>query len=225
MIKIVKHLTLMYRTLIFITFSTVSTAYATNGIDRSWQFKVYLDGDEIGFHNFSIVHSDEQHKVHSHEIYSKAQFDVKFLFINAYSYRHDNIERWSGQCLDSINAVTDDNGELYKISGKVIDNAFVINTAEQNNEYSPCIKSFAYWDKDFLNETYLLNSQTGEMIKVSSEFIGNDTIRHMGEEINARHYRLRGENLQIDLWYSYDDHWLALESLTESGRVVRYEVP
>ena len=223
--NITKHTTLLYRTLIFFILSTLNTAYASNGIDKSWQFKVYLDGDEIGFHNFSIVHNDEQHKDHSHEIYSKAQFDVKFLFINAYSYRHDNIERWSGRCLNSINAVTDDNGELYKISGKVIDDTFVVNTAEQNNEYSTCIRSFAYWDKDFLNETNLLNSQTGEMIEVSSEFIGNDTVRHMGEEINARHYRLRGEKLQIDLWYSYDDHWLALESLTESGRVVRYEVP
>ena len=63
------------------------------------------------------------------------------------------------------------------------------------------------------------------MVEVSSEFVGNETVRHMGQDVNARHYRLRGDKLQIDLWYSADDHWLALESLTENGRVVRYEIP
>ena len=220
MIKHRRHLTHLYIVLLLCCFSAFNFVHASNGIDKNWKFTVYLDGDEIGFHNFSIVHSDEQH-----EVYSRAQFDVKFLFINAYSYRHDNVERWSNECLDSINAVTDDNGELYKVSGEAIDDSFIVNTAENKNEYSPCIKTFAYWDRDFLNETTLLNSQTGEMVEVSSEFVGNEIIRHMGKDVNARHYRLRGEKLQIDLWYSADDHWLALESLTENGRVVRYEIP
>ena len=225
MIKPHRYLARLFSIVMLLSVNILSLAYASSGHDRSWQFKVYLDGDEIGFHNFSIVHNDEQRDAYSHEIYSNAQFDVKFFFINAYSYRHNNIERWNGRCLDSINAITDDNGELYKVSGKVIDDAFVINSEEQDNEYSPCIKTFAYWDPNFLNESNLLNSQTGEMIEVSSEFMGIETIRHKGEDIEARHYRLRGDNLQIDLWYSTNDHWLALESLTESGRVVRYQIP
>ena len=202
---------------LFCCLSIFDTAYASNGIDKSWNFKVYLDDKEIGFHNFSMVHK-QQH----HEIYSSARFDVKFLFINAYSYKHDNVELWNGQCLNSINAVTDDNGDLYNVSGKADNKAFIVNTAEKQNKYLPCIKTFAYWDPEFLKETTLLNSQTGEMIEVDSEFIGNETVSYRGEEITARHYRLHGKDLQIDLWYSVDDHWLALESLTESGRVVRY---
>jgi hypothetical protein len=197
-----------------------SAANGSSDIDKNWNFKVYLDDKEIGFHNFSMVHK-EQHK----EIYSSARFDVKFLFINAYSYKHDNVELWHGKCLNSINAVTDDNGDLYNVSGKADDDTFVVNTSEKQNKYLPCIKTFAYWDPEFLKETTLLNSQTGEMIKVDSEFIGNETLRHNGEEVVARHYRLHGKDLQIDLWYSVDDHWLALESLTESGRVVRYAMP
>jgi hypothetical protein len=202
-------------------------ASATNGsgsIDKNWNFKVYLDDKEIGFHNFSMVHKDEHH-----EIYSSARFDVKFLFINAYSYKHDNVERWHGHCLNSINAVTDDNGDLYNVSGEADNEAFIVNAAENNNEkqnkYLPCIKTFAYWDPEFLNEATLLNSQTGEMIEVDSEFVANETLNYKGEEITARHYRLHGKDLRIDLWYSVDDHWLALESLTESGRVIRYAVP
>ena len=202
-----------------------STTNESSSIDKSWNFKVYLDDKEIGFHNFSLIQKD-----HHQEIYTSARFDVKFLFFNAYSYKHDNVEKWQGQCLTSINAVTDDNGDLYNVSGKGDNEAFIVNTKEnyndeKQNKYLPCIKTFAYWDPEFLKETTLLNSQTGEMIEVTSEFIGNDTVRHNGEDVIARRYQLKGKDLQIDLWYSVDDDWLALESLTEGGRVVRYAIP
>jgi hypothetical protein len=223
-----KHINNIEKVLLLFFISIINIAYAStyapDGTDKNWQFKVFLDGDEIGFHNFSMIHK-EQH----HEIYSSARFDVKFLFINAYSYKHDNVELWHGQCLNSINAITDDNGEEYKVIGKTDDDAFVVNTSgdqkEKQDKYLSCIKTFAYWDPEFLKETTLLNSQTGEMIEVESQFIGNETMTHRGKETEARRYRLRGENLQIDLWYSDDDNWLALESLTEGGRIVRYAMP
>lgn len=196
----------------------------TSSMDKNWNFKVTLDGDEIGYHNFSIIHKDQHH-----EIYSSARFDVKFIFINVYSYKHENIEHWYKDCLSSINAMTDDNGDLYNVSGNANKEAFIVNTTKNDNKkqnkYLPCIKTFAYWDPDFLKENTLLNSQTGEIISVDSEFIGNETLKNNGKEVVARHYRLHGKDLRIDLWYSADDHWLALESLTESGHIVRYTMP
>ncbi len=210
----------MHKVALVIALAIFNPAQASNSLDKSWDFKVYLDGDEIGFHNFSVV----QKETHQ-EIYSSARFDVKFLFFNAYSYEHDNVEHWRDQCLKSINAVTNDNGDRYNVSGQVANEGFIVETLDDKNSYQPCIKTFAYWDPDFLKESRLLNSQTGEMVEVKSQFIGNETMTHMGKETEARRYRLLGENLQIDLWYSDDDQWLALESLTEGGRVVRYEIP
>jgi len=159
------------------------------------------------------------------QIYSSARFNVKFLFFNAYSYEHDDVEHWSGQCLTSINAITNDNGDRYHVSGKLYNEEFIVSTLNETRAYQPCVKTFAYWDPDFLNESRLLNSQTGEMTEVESQFIGNETMIHRGKETDARRYRLLGENLQIDLWYSSGGHWLALESLTEGGSIVRYEMP
>lgn len=196
------------------------SGYASDSAEKNWRFKVFLDDKEIGFHNFSVIQK-ENHQ----EVYSNARFDVKFLFFNAYSYRHDNVEQWNGQCLKSINAVTDDNGDEYQVSGKIDNDAFIVDTIDKKTRYLPCVKTFAYWDPEFLKETALLNSQTGEMIEVDSEFVGNETLNYDGEDITARRYRLNGDNLQIDLWYSEEDHWLALESLTENGRIVRYTMP
>lgn len=202
-----------------------SPIHAVSHSDKNWEFKVYLDGDEIGFHHFSLIRNEDHHEIHSN-----ASFDVKFLFFNAYSYRHNNVEHWNGQCLTSINAMTDDNGDLYDVSGNSAEDGFIVSTreneeSEKQNRYLPCIKTFAYWDPQFMKETSLLNSQTGEMISVASKFIGEETLLHDGDEITTKRYRLNGEDLQIDLWYSDDDHWLALESLTESGHVIRYALP
>jgi hypothetical protein len=187
---------------------------------QSWEFRVFLDDDEIGFHHFSVVDKGD-HK----EIYSKARFDVKFLFFNAYSYQHENVERWHDGCLQNINALTNDNGEEYKVLGMHSEEAFIVTTVNTQNTYPACIKSFAYWDPQFLREKSLLNSQTGEMMEVESRFIGNESIPHQGKIVDARRYRLSGDELQIDLWYSKDNRWLALESLTEGGRIVRYAIP
>ena len=210
----------IYTTAVLLILNVFNIAYATNSIDKRWEFKVYLDGEEIGFHNFSLVQK-ENHQ----EVYSSARFDVKFLFFNAYSYEHDNVEHWRGHCLKSINAVTNDNGDIYNVSGKTGKDEFIVSTLDEKKTYQPCIKTFAYWDPDFLEDNRLLNSQTGEMIEVESRFISNETMTHRGKETDARRYRLLGENLQIDLWYSSDDQWLALESLTEGGRIVRYQMP
>ena len=194
-----------------------NSAIASSDNAKDWQFKVFLDGDEIGTHNFSVKEKGE-HK----EIHSSARFGVDFLFLNIYSYQHDDIEHWNGRCLKSIEASTNDNGEQLKVSGKIDNGAFIVNTLQQQHNYEACIKTFAYWDPKFLTESSLLNSQTGEMIDVKSRFIGNEALVVKGQTVEAKRYQLSGEALQIDLWYTEDGHWLQLESVTDGGRIVRY---
>jgi len=224
MMTIISHKQPFYAVALLCLLCLGNFSYAKNhgsdDADKSWQFKVFLDGEEIGFHNFAMTHKGDQKVIHTN-----ARFDVKFLFFTAYSYQHDNVEQWRGQCLETINAVTNDNGDEFKVSGKIDSDLFIVNTIEKENAYPSCIKTFAYWDPAFLKESMLLNSQTGEMNKVESEFIANETLVHDGKAMSARRYRLSGDKLQIDVWYSDEDLWLALESLTENGRVVRYSMP
>lgn len=210
----------LYKVVLLCLISALNPVNASSEAQKNWQFKVFLDEEEIGFHHFSLVQ-----KKHHMEVYSKARFNIKFLFFNAYSYQHDNVEHWNSHCLESINAVTDDNGKIYSVSGKSDRHAFIVDTNRQQNTYLSCVKTFAYWDPEFLKESSLLNSQTGEMIEIKTQFIGNETRTYRGQSVDARRYRLSGENLQIDLWYSKDDHWLALESVTQHGQVIKYAIP
>lgn len=195
------------------------TIHASQIKQDEWNFKVYLDDDEIGFHQFIVKTSDTERT-----IYTTARFDVKFLFFTAYSYQHSNIEMWDKQCLLNINSKTDDNGKLFKVNGKQSEKNFIIETNQLQTVTDKCIKTFAYWDPSFLNSNMLLNSQTGELINIQVENLGFDDIQVNNKTVTANNYRITGDKLQIDLWYSNENRWLSLQSTTEDGYMIRYEI-
>ena len=45
----------------------------------------------------------------------------------------------------------------------------------------------------------------------------------LGESRPSYRYRLAAGALNLDLWYSTDNEWLALESEVKGGRKLRYE--
>ncbi|MGI9260325.1 MAG: DUF6134 family protein [Gammaproteobacteria bacterium] len=204
-----------------LTLCAASLASTNTADTREWAFRVYLDNSEIGSHTFSVTDVGN-----NREITTEAEFNVKFLFFNAYQYRHKNTERWGDGCLEAIESETDANGDLYSLTGTVTDEAFVMSKAldDARDEVTlpGCVTTFAYWDARFLEESRLLNTQTGDYVDVAAELVGEDLLTVRGAEIPTRHYRLTGQDLEIELWYSQDNEWLALESVTDGGRRLRY---
>ena len=205
-------------------FGATETFTPTDSADtREWAFRVYLDDAEIGSHKFTVTDDGSDR-----EIRTEAEFNVKFLFFNAYQYWHWNTERWDGSCLDVIESETNANGDRYSVSGAVRDMGFVVSAtlddAEDRSTLPECVATFAYWDLDFLRAPRLLNTQTGEYVEVEAELVGKDVVSVRGDLVPSTRYRLTGNDIEIELWYSQDDEWLALESVTDGGRRLRYEL-
>jgi hypothetical protein len=186
---------------------------------RQWNFTVYLDDTEIGYHRFRLLDSGTRR-----ELTSEARFDVKILFFNAYSYEHEARERWHGDCVREIEARTDDNGTSYDVRGTREGLRFVVRSDGKRMPLPECVMTFAYWNPEFRTQARLLNPQDGEYVDVSIEPAGPDRIDVRGEPVDASRYVLRAEDLEITLWYSRDDQWLALDSVTDSGRRLRYRI-
>ncbi len=186
---------------------------------RSWNFAVLLDGSRIGYHNFEVTYLDDLK-----EVRSEAKFDVKFLFFNAFRYRHENTERWSRDCLAEIDANTNSNGKRFAITGESGDDGFLLESADTSVELPSCVMTFAYWNPNFLTQQKLLNPQSGEYLDVDVEELPSESIEVRGQEVPARVFKVRAEKLELKLWYSNDDEWLGLESLANGGRVIRYEL-
>ena len=185
----------------------------------TWKFKVFLDDQEIGEHIFQVAkHREETH------VKISADFNVYILFINAYEYRHENYEVWNNQCLQSIKSRTNDNGEEHYVQAEYSGDSLMIQTSSGQYSTEGCIKSFAYWDPDFLSSQQLLNAQTGKITPVTIEKIGDEVIMVRSKLTSATHYRLTTDEFVIDLWYSKDNEWLALNSTTSGGSTLRYQI-
>jgi hypothetical protein len=84
--------------------------------------------------------------------------------------------------------------------------------------------SFAYWNPSFLEQQKLLNPQSGEYLDVTVEELGQQQIQARGELTPARLYSVEARGMELKVWYSIDNEWLALESLAKGGRTIRYEL-
>lgn len=186
--------------------------------ERVWNFRVLLDGQEIGGHRFTLRSAGE-----SSEIRSEASFDVRFLFISAYKYQHKALERWEGDCLRSLASQTQTNSESQTVNVQWRDGRLLVERSGAREEHEGCVMSFAYWNPQILAASRLLNSQTGERLPVSISKMGEEAIAVRGQRLMAQRHRISGPKLQIDLWYAGGD-WVALEALAQGGRRMRYEL-
>ena len=185
--------------------------------ERSWEFSVLLDGSPIGFHHFELLPRES-----GLEVRSEAQFDVRFLFFNAFQYRHTNRELWDGECLRLIESQTRQNGKRYSVSGERDVNGLFLEANGREDRLDGCVMSFAYWNPDFLNESRLLDPQSGEYLSVVVEALGPQELEVRGESVVATAYQLKARNIDMTLWYSQDNEWLGLESVAKGGRIIRY---
>jgi hypothetical protein len=213
-----KQLNRILATVVFALLTT-SVSVADDPAEKTLVFDVFLDGKKIGYHRYEIDGSKRDAAVRS-----EASFDVKFLFLTAFSYRHVAEENWAGGCLEEIEARTDSNGKELNVVGERTDDAFVVETGEREAALPECVMSFAYWNPGFLDEPRLLNPQTGEYLDVEVEELGEDVVQLDGREIPARSVRLTARQMDITLWYSENAEWLALESVAKGGRILRYEL-
>lgn len=190
---------------------------AWSATSQTYDFKVFLGNDEIGHQRFDVSSDGERTQVRI-----DAQFTVKFLYITVYTYRHTNIETWEGSCLREIRAKTDDNGDTFFVNGIFRNEQLQVQTQTGDWSAEGCIKTFAYWNPEWIAGERMLNSQTGELQPVSIRSVGEETVPVRGVPTRTRHRRIVADKFTVDLWYSMDNRWVALQSTTKKGDTLRY---
>lgn len=203
--------------LLFFTFLfNNQTAFA-----KDWAFDVYLDKNKIGQHSF--------HLSEDNELTSKAKFNVKVLFINAYHYDHSALEKWQGDCLTNIKSHTVENKVTTDIKGRLTDAGFIVENGNEKQNLLACSMTFAYWNPKILTQDKLLNPQNAEWLTVKTIKVGKEIIESKGQNIEASHFKLDGSlnglnKLKIELWYNANNEWVALKSITPEGYIITYKL-
>lgn len=184
-------------------------------------FQVSLDDKPIGTHRFRIAENGAMRVVET-----EASFDVRILSVPVYRYRHRNTETWQNGCLKQIDSETDANGERYAVDlSKTVAGYKIVTPSETETHAVDCMMSFAYWDQRFLQQKRLLNTQTGELIPVRFQALGESKREIGNRSLSVQGFRILAEPQNIDIkvfYHSADGRWVALESVLESGRKLLY---
>lgn len=216
MTKELRHFGLIALLAAFALPATAAAASETSA--KQWEFDVLLDGKPIGSHTFEVTNDGP-----TDVLRTEASFDVKFLFITAFRYRHQNVETWNDGCLSSIDAETNSNGKELVVRGSSGDAGFAVQSSDGEAVLPSCVRTFAYWDPRVLEAEQLLNSQTGAYEDVSVTFESRDQIVVDDEPVDALRYRLSARAGDIKLWYSADTNvWLGLEAPAKGDRRIFY---
>lgn len=214
-----KYVGLLIMGLFGLTLALPAAAAERSGAVTQWDFDVYLNNKKVGKHLFKVSKSGSVRQVQS-----EAKFKYTVLLIPAYRYEHTAAERWSDQCLVEIVAKTNANGDRMQISGERTGSGFQLQSDDVPVELPHCVMTFAYWNRDFLKQSRLLNPQTGEFVDVSVEKVGDEMLEVRGQSVSATRFRLTAYEVDLTLWYSANDEWLALESVAKGGHIIRYEL-
>ena len=187
--------------------------------EKEWRFRVFLDEKEIGYHDFVLQELDNQQKLQS-----QANFEYRFMFVKLFGYEHENTETWAGDCLTEIESRTDANGEHFQVNGSLQGDYFVLSGTAGEAELPSCSMTFAYWNPVFLQQDRLINVQNGEVldIEVSEPELVQLEVRGVLQP--AWRYQLGAGEMKIELWYSENNEWLALETDARGGRRLRYKL-
>jgi hypothetical protein len=202
-------------TVLILLLAGSAPALASSG---EWNFRVLLDGKEIGMHRYMLNDSGADRTLRS-----EAEFDVRLLSFSLYRYQHEAVERWRDGCLVALDSRTEANGKLSAVQARSEIDGLAVSRADGRTRHSGCIMSFAYWDPRILEATALLNSQTGTLTPVDVSSLGTELRSVQGRQVMAERHRIRGPELEIDLWYA-DGRWIALEAPAVGGRRLRYEL-
>lgn len=214
-IKALFNVPILFFALALINAASASTDSEAN--DKQLNFKVFLDANEIGYHRVNIQPTNK-----GEQISIESKFDVKFLFFNAYSYLHTAEEQWKNECLESIKSETIENKDEMFVRSKSTTDGIAISSHQAETSLTGCIKSFAYWDYQRLDSKRLLNAQTGEYVRAKFSALGEVIYEREGNSVTAKKFLLQAEDAEINLWYSLDNEWLALQTEVKGGRVLAY---
>jgi hypothetical protein len=202
---------------------TTTQAFAAGPPTGQWNFTAELDGKPIGEHRFALS-SDGAADSGKRKLESEASFNVRILGMSVYKYHHQATEHWTGDCLASITATTDDDGKQTSVKTSVEGDTMTITTGTGSTTAKGCVMSFAYWDPAMRSQTQLLNAQTGTVDPVEISSAGDGDIDVRGEKVRAERFRITGPTAPVDLWYSAQGDWIGLDSTVAGGRKLTYRL-
>jgi len=178
-------------------------------------FDVERDGDVVGKYIINFTRTNQGVLAEA-----RVDVDVSLLFVRVYTLRYHARELWSGGELQSIEAFTNDDGDLIHLQATRDPDGLQVETNVGAYE-TPAVLPISHWNVALLEGGPLLNGMTGEVDEVQVFDQGLDTVSTRNGSLRARHYLYSGD-LNGEIWYDEEGRWVKLRFRAKDGSMIDY---
>lgn len=184
-------------------------------------FAVLWKGDEVGFHRIAIEPDQDGA---SAVVSAAIEIKVKVAFVTAYRFNHQSREVWRGGLIESIEGVTDDDGEEVIVKGRRVgDDLEIEGPGGPLLIDSNLPTSNAIWSAKAVTWPEAIDAQYGTLTGWALKPLGRETIEVRAEPLAAEHYEFTTPYSFGDLWYD-DAGILAKFHMVKEGEEIDYEL-
>lgn len=169
-------------------------------VEKRWDFKVLLNGREVGSHSFVVSEEGGRRSVAS-----SMSLDFRVLLVKHVSYQHKANEVWLDGCLTEVSSQTERSGKSSWVRATLDDTELSVTTKAGIEVFPGCVRSFAYWDPEWLRGENLLNVETGKNLAVNIS-------RSQSTTDNITHITIATPTADIHLQYDTAGDWLSLQT-------------
>jgi hypothetical protein len=198
--------------------SLVNPAAATASTDV--RFNVYRKGSAIGTHVIRFSQAGGTLKVAS-----QVDLQVKVAFITVYRYEQTGNDDWENDVLVRTRIQTNDDGKDTLVVAEARDGQLAVEgPAGSYATQLGAMTDLGFWNEAITRGPPLVDSQTGELIKVRVEPGTRERIVVRGQTIEARRFNMAGtKGRSGTLWYD-DAGSLVRAVVITRGETLDYEL-
>ncbi len=144
---------------------------------EDYNFKVFCNGDPVGYHHVHIARSEDETDVDI-----VADIDVTVAGIDVYRYRHHSHEVWRDGKLTGLVSETDDDGKAKKVSVRPADDGMlVVESSKGSREIPADTLPTSLWNPDILGQRELLDTESGKTIKIEVAQLSDGRYKMSGD--------------------------------------------
>lgn len=179
-------------------------------------FTVLRKGKPFGTHKLSFDRADDGRLT----VTTDVDLQVKFGPITAFRYRLDSVEEWVNGQLAALNGTSNSDGRKGKVSAEAEGDELLVESTKFDGTLPLSIIPSSHWNRLQVYQDRMLSTETGEVLDIEVETIGEDIVEVDGEALVTTHYRLKSD-LTVDLWYDDQSRWVKL-AFEVRGQEIEY---
>lgn len=212
-----RKLVLCLRTLMAVSPAfAASAALAQDGVTTT-NFAVMRDGEPIGRSTVRLQRSGDQTIA---EVATLVQ--VKIAYVTVYRYEQRQTERWIGDKLAALDAVTNDNGTVHKVKATRNGDKLSVDADGKVSEVDAALIPANLWNASLIRTKAALSTKDGRVIPISVVDRGKEQLVLQGRPTTAHRYSITMSFPQ-EVWYDDQQRLVKVELRGSDGSTIQYQ--